>query len=125
MMRFTVLAGKGDYQAAYKLAEKVSDDNKSNADLQNELAWRIATDPSLKERDLKLAEKIARQANDATKAENPMILDTLARVMFMQGNKDEAIALQEKAIAKIDGSEKESYVRTLESYKKGALSKSN
>lgn len=125
MMRFSILTGKGDYTGAYKLAAKISDDNKTNADLQNELAWKIATDPSLKERDLKLAEKMARRANDATKGENAAILDTLARVMFMQGNKEDAIALQEKAIAKVEGPDKDTFIQTLESYKKGELSKSN
>jgi hypothetical protein len=125
MMRFNILAGKGDYSSAYKVAEKISDDNKDSADVQNELAWKIATDPSLKERDLKLAEKMARRANEATKGDNAAILDTLARVLYMQGNKEEAIALQEKAVAKVEGNDKDTFARTLESYKKGELSKSN
>jgi thiol-disulfide isomerase/thioredoxin len=125
MMRFSILAGKGDYTAAYKLAAKISDANKDDANIQNEWAWKIATDPSIKTRDLKLAEKMARRANDATKGENAAVLDTLARVLFMQGDKEQAIALQEKAVAKVDGSEKGIFQKTLDSYKKGELSKAN
>src|SRR5262249_43890238 len=56
MMRFNILVAKKDYPAAYKLAEKFSDEHKDDAELQNELAWRIATDNAIEERNLKLAE---------------------------------------------------------------------
>src|SRR5262249_48920401 len=93
MMRLQVLFGKEDYPGAYKMASKISDSNKDNAMLQNDLAWRIATDPDIKDRDLKVAETIANRAQDGSKGKDPAILDTVARIKFMQGKKDEAIDL--------------------------------
>jgi len=125
MTRFNILIGKEDYPGAYKLAGKISDANKDNPMLQNELAWKIATDKSIKKRDLNLAEKMANRANDATKGKDAAILDTLARVMFMQGKKDQAIALQEKAVNLVDGNDKDTFQDTLDAYKKGELSKAD
>lgn len=123
MARYTVLLGKEDYPAAYKLAAKLSDTYKDNAMLQNRLAWQIATDESIKQRDLDLAEKMANRANDAAQGKDAGVLDTLARVKFLQGKKDEAIALQQKAVGLAEDNQKASLEKTLESYKKGELSK--
>jgi hypothetical protein len=42
--------------------------------MQNQLAWQIATDPSIKKRDLKLAETLANRANEGNKGKDPGIL---------------------------------------------------
>lgn len=120
-MRFNIALSKGDYPAAYALAAKISDANKENAMMQNQLAWQILTDPKIKERDLKLAEKIAVRANDAAKGKDAAILDTLARACFMNGKKEKAIELQEKAVKLADGDMKKTFQDTLDSYKKGHL----
>jgi thiol-disulfide isomerase/thioredoxin len=122
--RFAISIGKKDYPAAYKLARQVSDKHKDNAMLQNELAWQIASDPTIEKRDLGLAETIATRANDAAKGKEPAVIDTLARILFMQGKKAEAIALQEKAVKLAeDDAMKTSLQKTLDSYKKGELPK--
>jgi ribosomal protein S7 len=123
MMRFNLLLGKSDYPAAYKTARQISDANQKNAMLQNELAWRILTDESIRERDLDLAETMATRANEAAKGENPAILDTLARALFMNGKKEKATELQEKAVSLADGNMRENLQKVLESYKSGALPK--
>ncbi len=120
-VRFQILLGKEDYPAAYKLAATISDSHKDNAMLQNQLAWQIVTDPRIKERDLKVAGKIANRANDAAQGKDPAILDTVARIQFMQGQKDEAIATQQKAVAMAEGAMKTDLEKTLESYKRGEL----
>jgi thiol-disulfide isomerase/thioredoxin len=125
MARFNILLGKEDYPGAYKIAAKISQANKENPMLQNQLAWQIATDTSIKERDLNLAGTIARRANEAAKGNDPAILDTVARVQFMQGKTEDAIATQEKAVKLADGELKSQLERTLESYRKGELSKVN
>ena len=51
------------------------------------------------------------------------ILDTLARVQFMQGKKEEAIALEEKALKLTSDDHKDAFTRTLDAYKKGELPK--
>jgi thiol-disulfide isomerase/thioredoxin/Flp pilus assembly protein TadD len=124
-LRANILFGKEDYPAAYKLVTKISDAHKDNPMLQNELAWQIATDPNIKERDLKVAELCANRANDASHGKDPGILDTVARIKFMQGQKEEAVALQEKAVDLADPGQKAPLERTLESYKRGELSKAD
>jgi thiol-disulfide isomerase/thioredoxin len=126
MPRLAVLFGKEDYPAAYKLVMKISDAHKDNAMLQNQLAWQIATDPQIKERDLKVAETCANRANEATNGKDANIVDTVARVKFMQGHKEEALALQEKAVSLAEeGQQKSQMEKTLESYKRGELSKAD
>ncbi len=125
MVRFGILAGKKDYPAAYKLAAHISDTHKDNATLQNQLAWQIVSDDSLEQRDLNVAETLATRANDASNGKDAGIIDTLARVKFMQGKKDDAIALEEKAANLAEGRDKEALQKTLDSYKKGELPKVN
>lgn len=123
MPRAQIYFGKKDYKSAYKLIEQLSDKNKDNAMLQNQLAWDIATRAGLEERDLNLAEKIATRANVAAKSENAAILDTLARVQFMNGKKDKAVATQKKAVELADDNSKEQFQGSLDSYKAGKLPK--
>jgi hypothetical protein len=123
MFRLRILLGKEDYPAAYKVAGKIADTQKGNPQYLNELSWQILTDPKIKQRDLGLAEKIAVQANEAAKGGDANIVDTLARARFMRGNKEEAIALQEQALKLVDDDRKDSFQRTLDSYKKGELPK--
>lgn len=125
MVRFEILLRKEEYPAAYKLASRISEAHADNAMLQNQLAWRIATDPDLKQRDLPLAETIANRGNEAAHQKDPGIVDTLARVLFMQGKKDDAIRSQEKAVDLAEGDMKTELQKTLDSYKKGELPKAD
>jgi thiol-disulfide isomerase/thioredoxin len=126
MVRFQILLGKKDYPAAYKTAREVSDANLDNTKLQNQLAWRIAAQPGLEKRDLELAELAATRAQKASaKDDNARlkvgVLDTLARVKFMRGKKEDAIALESQAVELAEGDLKPSIQKTLDSYKKGEL----
>lgn len=123
--RMEIALGQKDYPAFYKLVSKISDADKDSALQQNELAWRILTDKTIEERDLKLAETLATRANDAAKGKDAGILDTLARAMFMQGKKEEAIELQAKAVRLAEADQKESLEKVLESYRKGELPKAD
>ena len=121
MARFNLLLGKEDFAGATALALRVSDTNKENVMLQNQLAWELITHVGNKTPDLAAAQKIADRANDAAKGENPAILDTYARVLFMQGKKDKAVELQQKAVSLSEDDMKESLQKTLDSYKEGKL----
>lgn len=121
MVRFQILTGRKDYAAAYKLAGALSDAQPDNAMLQNQLAWTIATKDGLEKRDLALAEKIAERANKAAQGKDPNVLDTLARIQFMNGRKKEAIATQQKAVDLAEGEAKEKFEESLASYKAGKL----
>jgi len=120
-VRFQILIGRKDYAGAYKVAGSLSDALPDNASLQNELAWFIATEPGLEKRDLTLAEKMAGRANKATKGKEPAILDTLARVQFMTGKTNEAVANEQKAVDLADGMRKILLQKTLMSFQQGKL----
>jgi thiol-disulfide isomerase/thioredoxin len=119
--RFRLYLEKKDYPKAFALAQKVSDANLDNAALQNELAWTIATLEETKARDLVLAAKIATRANDAAQGKDASILDTLARVFFLQGQNEKAIESQQKAMDLAEGPMKDQFKKTLDSYKEGKL----
>jgi thiol-disulfide isomerase/thioredoxin len=119
--RMNLALQKEEFPEAFKLARRISDANKSEAMLQNQIAWELATRPEIKERDLEVLELIATRANDAAQAKDPAILDTLARVQFMHGKKAEAVKNQEKAVTLAGDSMKEDLQRTLQSYKEGKL----
>ncbi len=123
MLRFSILVGKKDYSAADKLAAQISEAHLDNATLQNEIAWRIATDEGIEKRNLALAETIAKRANEAAKGKEPGILDTLARVLFMEGKTDQAVQIQQKAVSLAEGDGKAGLEKVLASYKKGELPK--
>ena len=121
MVHFQISAGRKDYDAAYKALRAYADANKDEPSVQNQVAWMIVAEKGLEKRDLALAQVAAERACKATKGEDAAILDTLARVHFMTGKHKEAIATQEKAVAKAEGDLKTDLEKSLESYKAGKL----
>jgi hypothetical protein len=121
MVRFRILAGKNDYDAAYRIATAYSDAHPDDAMVQNEIAWAIVSQTDLAKRDLNLAAKAAERANKAAKGNDPNILDTLARVQFMSGKEKEAVATQQRAVEIAEGRMKANLEKTLASYKEGKL----
>ena len=121
MTRFQILARQGNYDAAYKVLGDLSDAEPDNAMLQNQIAWTIATNKELEKRDLILAEKIAERANKAAKGKDPNILDTLARIQFMNGKKSQAVESEQKAVDLAEGKMKEEFKKFLVSYQQGKL----
>jgi hypothetical protein len=85
----------------FQIDPGVGDAHKDEPMMQNDLAWMIVSDKSIEHPDLDLAQTMAQRATDGAKepAEKSMFMDTLARVKFMQGSKEEAIALEQKALA--------------------------
>ena len=81
-----------------ELGESVLKDAGSNAGLMNQFAWILLTHPRLKNPDQELAARAAKAAYDASEGKDPSILDTYARVHFVQGKFKEAVELQKKAI---------------------------
>ena len=118
--RFSLLLSRKDYKRAYAHAEKFSDAHPDEVMTLNALAWTIATRPGI-ERNLDLAEKIAARANTASKGENAEVLDTLARVLFIKGQKAPAVELQEKAVSLAQGGRQTQFQKVLDSYKAGKL----
>lgn len=122
-VRMKILGSQGQAPAAYKLAANVSDAVPDDGLMQMIIARELVSNPDFKDRDLALAEKIATRANASTKGAEPAVLDLMARVTFMQGKKDQAIAFQEKAINLADDPMKPRLQQALDSYKAGQLPK--
>lgn len=121
-VRVQINLEKKDPAAAAKAAVAVGDKYKENEQLQNAVAWALATYEKPTDDMIKAADQLAGRANTLTKGENAQILDTVARVQFLKGEKNEAIATQEKAVARAEeGRLKEHLNRTLALYKKGEL----
>jgi thiol-disulfide isomerase/thioredoxin len=120
-VRMQIFLSKDDLDNAAKMALSVSDSNKDNAMVQNQLAWKLATQNGLKGDALDTAAKIAARGNDIAEGKDPAVLDTLARLTFMQGKKDEAIKLETKAVGLANDDMKEQLQKTLDSYKDGKL----
>jgi thiol-disulfide isomerase/thioredoxin len=99
----------GQYADAYALMSPHVDTTfHDDAGQLNLIAWTLV-DPEgdVETPDLALALKAAQRANELTDGKNYAILDTLARVHFANGNLEEAIRLQQRAV-ELAPSEKES-----------------
>ena len=118
-----IALGRGDPSKINAMYEKSAQDHIDNAEVQNEIAWDLLTNPRFgKNINLTLAEKCAVRAVALTKEEEADKLDTLARVRWLQGRKEEAIKLQEKAVSKASYlTLKEELQLTLDSLRKGVL----
>lgn len=119
--RFMVLVGKKEIDAAAKLADKASQAQKPNPMFLNGMAWELATSDDIKGEPLNIAAKVAEKANSMTEGKEAAILDTLARINFLQGHKDKAVQLEEQAIGQAKGELKDALQKSLDSYKEGKL----
>lgn len=97
-----------DSGRAYAYGNKVVDGvAKDNPMALNHIAWTIVDPeaPDLENRDLKLALKAAKRADELTNHKNPPIVDTLAKVYFDSGDMDKALSLQEEAVKLAKGTQ--------------------
>jgi len=70
----------------------------ANPRIQNNLAWLLATCPQASLRNGDKAVELARQANDLTGGENPIILHTLAAAYAEAGRFSEAVETAQRAL---------------------------
>lgn len=115
--------GRGDPTKFYAQLAKMADEEFDDAEAMNEIAWRLLTMKAFATKlNLPLAEKCAVQAVKLSKEEHPDKLDTLARLRWLQGKKEEAIRLQIKAVEKSEaGRMREELQKTLDALLKGVL----
>lgn len=102
LTKFQMLREEDRWDEAYATADKAIP-AVEDAQALNELAWRIV-DPEdpYPQQNLEVAMKAAARANELTKGEDAMILDTYARVCWLKGDKAKALELQQKAVNKND-----------------------
>jgi thiol-disulfide isomerase/thioredoxin len=115
--------GRGDPTKFYAQLRKAADEEFDDPEVLNEIAWRLLTMKAFaKQPNLALAEKCAVQSVKLTKEEHSDKLDTLARLRWLQGKKEEAIRLQIKSVDKAEaGPMKEALQKTLDAMLKGIL----
>jgi thiol-disulfide isomerase/thioredoxin len=124
-VRLQILIGRNDIAGACKLAGILSDQSPTNAVLQNELAWTLATAKGIDASGLAQAEKLADRANNVANGKNPGILDTLARLQFMNGRTNEAVATEQKAVDIAPDQSKTYLQKFLADYQHGKLPELN
>jgi thiol-disulfide isomerase/thioredoxin len=121
MIRLRMNLQKEDMAGAAQVAKRLTEKEPESAMYHNELAWMLITQKGLSKDLTAIAEKEANRAVELSKGKSAEILDTLARVQFVKGQKDEAIATQQKAMEIAEERAKKHYQKTLDSYKNGKI----
>ncbi len=122
-VRFHIAQQKGDSTELIKQAKKLlAGPVGDNAQALNQIAWAIGGEMKNPTPEaLEIAAGAVAKAVEKTKGEEAAVLDTLARIQFRQGKKEEAIKTQEKAVAQAKDTTKADLQKTLSAYKDGKL----
>lgn len=116
-MKFDAILSSGDKTAAYEWAESMAKSYWDNANALNALAWGIVDEMPAEHQDLAFALRVAHRASELTDNKDGMILDTLARAYWENGERYKAIAWQQKAVEySQDGQMADSIQATLDEY---------
>jgi thiol-disulfide isomerase/thioredoxin len=123
MARYQILSGKKDFAKANTLLREMAESTKNDPATQNELAWMLVSDKNIEHPNLDLAQTMAQRAVEGAKANDQKLaaLDTLARVKFLKGDKNEAVKLEQQSVDLASGEQKDQLQKTLDSYKEGKL----
>jgi hypothetical protein len=112
-VKFFALLRAGRYEDAYAAGgplvdSLLADASRESAQMLNEVAWTIV-DPegTVKTKNLDLAMRAAQGAVTISESKDGPILDTLARVHWLKGDKAKAIDVQRQAVAAVDAQEKQ------------------
>ncbi len=88
----------GLYSGAIAHYEKALQLNPNLAEVQNNLAWLLATCPELKYRNPQQALAHAKRAVSLTRGKRPEFMDTLAAAYYANGQYGQALDIQKKAV---------------------------
>lgn len=122
--RLLVAIGTKNTQAAMKFADQIAAKPDADAMTFTRLASTFANAEGLEGFDWAYAEKLSRKGLEGVApTSRPLALSNLARILFLQGKKEEAIKTQEEALASAPDAAKKRFETTLESYKAGSLPK--
>jgi thiol-disulfide isomerase/thioredoxin len=86
----------GNSEETRKIADQIVDIVEPG--MLNEFAWDILTKVKEENRDMDVALRAARKANEMTKGKSSAVLDTYALALFKSGKVQEAIVQQQKAV---------------------------
>jgi len=108
-------------EEAWQTARIHLEESWDDASALNEIAWFVATNPQVKERNLRLARMAALRASELTNYEDANILDTLARVHHENGEHDKAVRIQRMAVEHAEGEQaREQFRMWLDRYMEAA-----
>lgn len=107
-----IVATAGTTPEAVRLGNKILSDAKDQPALLQSFATMILTDARIRNRDLKLALDAARTASLAATNQEPTYLQTYARALFDNGQQEQAIEMQKKAIALVQSSEDRKFLES-------------
>lgn len=116
-----LLEEKGDVKGAVAFGKTaLAGIAKDDTMLLNQMAWSIV-DPqgNVQDKDLDFAMAAATRAVELTKEKDGAVLDTLARVYWLKGDKAKAVGLQKKAVALAPEQMKADLEKTLKEYEGG------
>jgi hypothetical protein len=121
---YRAVTGKGDASKVDELTKKLEAIDSDDGETLNEIAWTLLTDEKIKDRNLKLAMKMAKAAFDASEGKDPSIIDTYARALFDTGKVAEAVKQEKKAIELTDDKERKAeFQESLKRYQAKAEAK--
>ena len=96
--KLSLLMAAGKFDELHVLAEELAQQFADDPVALNDVAWNLITRVPPENQNHELALRIAKQASTLQGDEDASILDTVARVYYEQGNLEEAIAWQTKAV---------------------------
>ncbi len=102
MLNFTFLTLR-ESRALERYARQLLATPDIRVETDNGVAWRMATESRATVDQLEAAQRLAERAADRTSYENPEILDTLAEVLFVRGDRDGAVEVIDQAIRITNG----------------------
>ncbi len=116
--RYRVLARDlGDDLGAYRHFEAALEAFADDAEANERLSQAVLLSPGIQRRNLGLALRASRRAVELSERRDPMKLNTLARVLFERGDVDEAVEVQQEAVALVgDGPNKVALEANLDRY---------
>lgn len=115
--KFQILLAELNHPDAYGLGEQIAKDNWDSAPILNQIAWFVVDHPTLENRNLDFALKLAGRANELTNDKDAAILDTFARVYYEKGDLKNALRLEKKAVENAEAGEMAEELRkTLKKY---------
>lgn len=120
-LRITVFMGQENFDAAGKLAIKISDENRDDPFMQNRIARTIANRAPTDAAILEKATQIMGRATALLKGPEPQLLHTQARLAFLQGKKEKALQLETEALNLADPLSKEQFTQGIKDLKKDKL----
>lgn len=107
-----IVATVGTTPEAVRLSNKILSEAKDQPALLQSFATMILTDARIRNRDLKLALEAARTASQAATNQEPTYLQTYARALFDNGQQEQAIEMQKKAIALVQNPEDRKFLES-------------